>query len=378
MGNNLVTPSENLAPIPLVNERATILGVSVVFAALAVSAVILRLYARFKLAHAAGWDDLLVSLAACSSITGTSLLNVLPSHGLGRHLNTLSFYQIQDYLYWFWVAELSYICSTTLIKVSLLVQYLRLFTNQRGMLRLIIGLIIFTTIWGLCFFGVSMFGCTPIKKFWKLLTPGHCVIGDGHSFYITFLVHAATSMVLDFVVLCLPLFTLSRIDLEGARKFAVAGMITLGAIVSIMNLVKVVLVVKTRAGFYPNTDPTFYAPPGVLLSALEVDFAILCASIPIFWPIISTLSFGRIFVVDEVVVQTQQRLNRMSSSNFDIDSEKGEHKPSYSYHSKDPFDLEVRPMGGDIGAFSNHGDDIEHSVNIETTQVPMDQIRRLC
>lgn len=32
MGNNLVTPSENLAPIPLVNERATILGVSVVFA----------------------------------------------------------------------------------------------------------------------------------------------------------------------------------------------------------------------------------------------------------------------------------------------------------------------------------------------------------
>lgn len=64
MGNNLVTPSDNLEPIPLINEQATILGVSVVFSSLVVAAVVLRLYARFKLAHAAGWDDLLVSLAA--------------------------------------------------------------------------------------------------------------------------------------------------------------------------------------------------------------------------------------------------------------------------------------------------------------------------
>ncbi|KAK8159713.1 hypothetical protein IWX90DRAFT_308600 [Phyllosticta citrichinensis] len=375
MGNNLVTPSDNLEPIPLVNQQATILGVSVVFASLAVAAVVLRLYARFKMTHAAGWDDLLVSLAAISSVVGAGLLNVLPDHGLGQHLNTLSFYQIQDYLYWFWVAELSYICSTTLIKVSLLVQYLRLFTNQRVMIRIIVALIVFTSIWGLCFLGVSLFGCRPIHKFWRLLEKGHCVIGSGRSFFLTFLVHAATSMVLDFVVLSLPLFTLSRIDLQGARKFAVAGLVTLGAIVTIMNLVKVVLVVKTQAGFYPVTDPTFYAPPGLILSALEVDFAILCASIPVFWPAISKLGFGRIFVVNEVVVQTQQRLRGMSSSQFETDSEKGETKNgSYSY--KDPF-YETK-IGGDIGVFSNHGDDIEHAVKIETTEVPMNHIRQLC
>ena len=60
-------------------------------------------------------------------------------------------------------------------------------------------------------------------------------------------------------------------------------------------------IVKTKGATYPYVDYTWWTPSLIILSCLEIDLAIICASMPIFWPIIEK-SFASIFVSYEVRV----------------------------------------------------------------------------
>jgi hypothetical protein len=61
-----------------------------------------------------------------------------------------------------------------------------------------------------------------------------------------------------------------------------------------------------QAGTYPYFDTTWWTPLMIILSAVEVNLAIICASTPIFWPMIET-QFAAIFVSYEVNV-TEERI----------------------------------------------------------------------
>lgn len=55
----------------------------------------------------------------------------------------------------------------------------------------------------------------------------------------------------------------------------------------------------------PYPDPTWFTPIYVILSNTEIQLAIICASMPIFWPIIEQ-SFAAIFVRYDVEVVEQR------------------------------------------------------------------------
>jgi hypothetical protein len=61
---------------------------------------------------------------------------------------------------------------------------------------------------------------------------------------------------------------------------------------------------------YNNTmmqfDFTWWLPEVLLFSCLEVDFAIMCASVPIFWPTVMA-AWTEIFVTSEVTVVHDRR-----------------------------------------------------------------------
>jgi hypothetical protein len=50
---------------------------------------------------------------------------------------------------------------------------------------------------------------------------------------------------------------------------------------------------------------SYHTPVVYIFSVLEVNIAILCASIPIFWPIITSFAMNRILVVNEIVVEVE-------------------------------------------------------------------------
>jgi hypothetical protein len=65
-------------------------------------------------------------------------------------------------------------------------------------------------------------------------------------------------------------------------------------------------IVKTQAGFFPVLDPTWNEPGPTLLSFVEVYVAAICASTPVFWPVISQ-QLTKIFVMYEFKVSSEAR-----------------------------------------------------------------------
>lgn len=61
-----------------------------------------------------------------------------------------------------------------------------------------------------------------------------------------------------------------------------------------------------RAGTVPILDMSYHTPVVYIFSVLEVNIAILCASIPIFWPMISSFAADKILVVNEIVVHVEE------------------------------------------------------------------------
>ena len=69
---------------------------------------------------------------------------------------------------------------------------------------------------------------------------------------------------------------------------------------------RVISLCINRAGTVPILDMSYHTPVVYMFSILEVNIAILCASIPIFWPMISSLAANKILVVNEIVVHVEE------------------------------------------------------------------------
>lgn len=60
-------------------------------------------------------------------------------------------------------------------------------------------------------------------------------------------------------------------------------------------------IIHHQAGTYPYMDFTWWTPPAIVLSCVEIGLAMMCASMPIFWPVIEQ-RLAAIFVSYEVRV----------------------------------------------------------------------------
>lgn len=57
----------------------------------------------------------------------------------------------------------------------------------------------------------------------------------------------------------------------------------------------------------PTFDPTWYGTTPIVLSCMEVDLAAVCASLPVFWPVIQKSIGSVIIVTHEVKITREQR-----------------------------------------------------------------------
>ncbi|KAF1359133.1 hypothetical protein EJ07DRAFT_120890 [Lizonia empirigonia] len=305
------------ASLPLVNQPQTILGTTITFLVLGIVAASLRLWSRFR-DRLWGWDDAFVFLAGVASIAGDSLVCLLPYSGLGLHFYTLSRDDKEAYFKLVWASNSSYCASTTFIKLAILFQYMRLFAETttsttsrqyRVARRCVWSVVVISAMWGFSFFVLALFPCRPIAKNWNTTLDGKCV-GWGtkipDEFFAMWAAHAATNMFLDVVVLLLPLPFLRMLRLAGKSKVGLITLFAMGGVVAIMSIGRTVSLCVNRAGTIPTPDMSYLTPVIYIFSVLEVNIAILCASIPIFWPMISSFATSNILVVNEIVVRVEQ------------------------------------------------------------------------
>jgi hypothetical protein len=134
----------------------------------------------------------------------------------------------------FYIENALYISQTAIIKISLLLQYLRIF--KAGMMRWIcITLLVIVSLWGLTYGALAWVPCVPIQAQWdRLAYPNAKCYGFGltniKDFTSLFESHTALNMILDFVIFMTPMVLFTKPNLRMKNIFAMAGIFVIGGV----------------------------------------------------------------------------------------------------------------------------------------------------
>lgn len=144
----------------------------------------MRLASKFFITNSDfGLDDLFIVLVFLCGVPSSAMnVNGTAGHGEGRDIWTLKPDDITAFGFWFYVLELFYFCQVSLLKMSLLFFYLRIFPAQ-GPQKLLWGTVGFNAIFGVFFVFLAAFQCTPVSYFWTSWDGEHegkwCVLALG-------------------------------------------------------------------------------------------------------------------------------------------------------------------------------------------------------
>lgn len=193
-----------------------------------------------------------------------------------------------------WVAILFYNMSLTLTKISIVLQYLRVFIGNRIRYACwaAIGLI---SLYGLWTFTTAILACVPVSAFWNMDPASHCI----NKRFLWFF-NAAMNIFTDLIILTLPMPVLSALLLPKRQKIGLMFIFALGGfvcLVSILRLHSLYVVSNSSDITWDNTDAAIW-------SIIEVDTGIICASLPTIKPVISKL-FPRLLSSNQSTQATQ-------------------------------------------------------------------------
>ncbi|PHH50685.1 hypothetical protein CFIMG_003232RA [Ceratocystis fimbriata CBS 114723] len=175
--------------------------------------------------------------------------------------------------------EITYYVVVSLTKISILLMYLR-FAVEPWFRRLSIGTLIFHGIFFIVCLIVTTNQCTPLKKWWDMTgdVDGHC-INTTAFFYST----SSINILSDFWILALPVASLIKINRSQKEKYALIAVFGVGCFSAITSIIRL----KSIREYTQATDPFLNALSVNLWSMIEINTAIICASVPALKPLFS-------------------------------------------------------------------------------------------
>ncbi|KAJ6279424.1 hypothetical protein J3E71DRAFT_222558 [Bipolaris maydis] len=233
--------------------------------------VFLRLFTRLVISKMAGWEDAFIVLAKVFSVGLTVLTTEQVMNGLGNHSLGLSNSELDILLKSFWASVWVYNLTLTTIKVSIVVQYFRIFPVRcfRIACLIVLGLVVAYGAWAV---SSSVLICTPIAFSWDKSIPG----GRCMNQLTVWITNAALNITLDVVIFLMPLLVIRGLSISKSQKRGLGTMFILGAsvtLVSIVRLYSLDAIANSKDVSFDNTDHA-------ALSAVEVNVGIVCACLP--------------------------------------------------------------------------------------------------
>jgi hypothetical protein len=289
------------------------------------------------------------------------LTNVIGiDYGAGQHFLLLTVGQVTKYLRLFYVLNINLNLAATFIKLSLLFQFLRIFERGTWPYRASVIGIVAVTLWGSTFFVLSIFPCATISDAWNIFArDARCwAYGsqDPVMFTATLVSHNTINTFFDIYITAIPLQMYFQPDVTLRTRLGLMVLLLMGAVyvfawlfsryfpetnflpsVVTLSVWRVQETVYYKAGWYPTRDPTWYGPKSILLMVLEVNVASICASVPIFWPVLRPI-LGAVFVTREFSVKYEPRESISSKERPGDETGLNAHyQDSYVMVQVDPF-----------------------------------------
>ncbi|KAK8115996.1 hypothetical protein PG984_012498 [Apiospora sp. TS-2023a] len=262
------------------SQGPTVTAVAIIFAAITVVAILLRLWARIFLVKKVGADDGLIVVAGLLSWSFSVVTVVAVEHGLGDHIGAVMARGTQNmitYAQAVWLSSIFYNACLGFIKISVLALYARL--GDRTLTRLAIIMIGVVC----CQAGgnvlAAIFQCNPINAAYDItVTEKKCI--NVNAFYLA---NAAVNIFTDLLTYTLPIRLVLRLQVPRRQKIGLAVILCLGLFACISSIVRITFVPRMLV----DSDATWVISPAMYWSVIEINVGILAASIPSFKPIAS-------------------------------------------------------------------------------------------
>ncbi|KAF2705279.1 hypothetical protein K504DRAFT_515165 [Pleomassaria siparia CBS 279.74] len=247
----------------------------------ALLAVITRISVQLPyLGGAWGPDDWTILLAMIDetqipAVSLNSLSVLLAKEGLGKDMWTVPFDSITHILRLYYWAEICYVSSTALVKVSILLFYLRTFPNRilRRYVKLTIAAVV---LYMLAFVPTTIVQCLPIQTSWERWDGEHqakCI-----NLNMLAWVGFSVDTFINIAVICLPLRELSKLPMDRSKTAGVMLMFMLGGVGTIVSALRL----KWTVQFGSSKNATWDYTPIGYFSNLEIQVGIVLACLPAF------------------------------------------------------------------------------------------------
>ncbi|KAL1306841.1 hypothetical protein AAFC00_005497 [Neodothiora populina] len=247
--------------------------VIVAFVSLAIAFLVLacRLFTRTTVVKNVGADDYVIAVSFIFSVALSALIYVEYQNGQGQHIASLSQENLGKIYKALWASIPIYSLSLTLNKISILLQYWRVFASTMTR-HIVMVLFAVTTIIGFYSVFATIFMCAPVSYFWKPeREEGHCL--DRNAVWFA---NASLNIITDVAIFILPMPVLHQLHLPKRQRYALMGVFGLGAFVCVTSMVRL----KALYTISNSQDVTWDNGSAAAWSSLEVNVGIVCASLP--------------------------------------------------------------------------------------------------
>ena len=172
--------------------------------------------------------------------------------------------------------ELTYAVLITVIKVSILLFYRRIFPAESLGARYRLAwwiILVWSTLWSISVFFSATFQCLPASYYWTKVT----MKTHGTCLNITALLisTAILNIVTDVGILMLPMPIVWRLQIRKSQKFAVSSIFLLGGFVCVASIIRACYLSQVVA-----EDPLWTNVNGGIWSVIEPGVGIVAACLP--------------------------------------------------------------------------------------------------
>lgn len=249
--------------------------------------VSIRIYTKAFLIRALGADDVTCAIALIGAYIYTAFVCIQGQHGMGYHEWNIhqSIGDWQTYFKAHWIAEEVYFITIGVMKVSLLLLYLRVLSNSRRnriFIYLALGVIVSATLAAIV---VTTADTRPFPCHWIWADgvdgePCRMVWDDDDCYLFT----GALTIVLDLVVLYLPCPAVWRLHLQRRQKIGVLIIMLTGVIVTIASTLRLVYLIQWTSLSYSEDDERGWNTKITMAGVFEVNLGIICTCLPTLKP----------------------------------------------------------------------------------------------
>ncbi|KAI8628367.1 hypothetical protein F5Y19DRAFT_486046 [Xylariaceae sp. FL1651] len=296
-GGGLIPPPPGVTPnfVNPPDQLTTNIAVHTVFLTFSTFAVVVRLYTRIIISRMKlGTDDYLAIFGYLSTVAFSVLLFKAYALGIGRHLWDVPPPWFVPALKWQTISSWVYITAGTLVKLSILFLYLRVFSLEQKTRILVISAIVVLTLTNFGFLLGDVFFCIPVAKAWNAALPGHCTSPAALAWFT-----GVWSVVVDIFILAVPIPLVWNLNIGSGRRIRLASVFGLGIFAVVASIVRLGMTSFLQS----SADATYNISKVALWAVIEINVGLMCSCLLLLPGFLrhhlpeSTKSFIRSFII---------------------------------------------------------------------------------